>query len=125
MRLEVTAVHVAHCDVQDTVFLVGVVDGNNVRMVERSGEPRLAHEPRPEVLVICDLGNQHLQRGLAVQALMCGEVDRAHTASTEDPLDPVAGKVVAYLESELDPCHEPFRTLARRDDDFKITPRGP
>src|SRR3712207_8358380 len=41
---EVAALHVAHRDVQQAVVLARVVDGDDVRMVDRGGRARLAHE---------------------------------------------------------------------------------
>ena len=53
-RLEVAALDVAHGQVELSVVLARLVDGNDVRVVERRGEPRLLQEaargsarPRP------------------------------------------------------------------------------
>ena len=48
-RLQAGAVHVAHREVEDAVDLVGVVDRDHVRVVERRGELRLAEEARAKL----------------------------------------------------------------------------
>ena len=55
-RLEARPVDVTHGEKQDAVDLVGVVDRDHVRMLERRCELRLAQEPRAEVFVVRQLG---------------------------------------------------------------------
>ena len=58
-------------------------------MVERGSELGLADEPLPEPIVIGDLGREHLERDLALQSHVLGQIDGAHAAATEQALDPV------------------------------------
>ena len=58
--LRVGAVDVAHRDPEDAVFLAGLVDRDDVRMVERGREPRLAREPLAEGLILASSGASSL-----------------------------------------------------------------
>ena len=55
-RLQVGAVDVAHRDVEDPVLAARLVDRDDVRMLERGGDLRLALEALAEVLVVAQLG---------------------------------------------------------------------
>ena len=88
---EVGSLDVAHRDEQHAVGLVGIVDRDHVRMIQRRRQARLAQEPLPELLVLSELGRQQLQRDMPVEPLVVGEVDDRHPTPTEHPLDPVAG----------------------------------
>ncbi len=89
--LEVRAADVAHGDVQQTVGLARVVDRDDVRMVDRRRDVRLAHESLAELLVPRQLGREELQRDLAAEPYLLGDIDDAHAAPPEDRLDPEAG----------------------------------
>ena len=56
--LEVGPLDVAHRDVQDAVGLVGVVDRNDVRMVDRRGELGFTQEPIVKPLAPGELGRR-------------------------------------------------------------------
>jgi hypothetical protein len=64
-------------------------------MVERGGELRLGEEAIAEALVLRELGRDQLERHLAVQSQILGEVDDAHAAPAEEGLDQVAGELGA------------------------------
>jgi hypothetical protein len=64
-------------------------------MVERGGELGLADEPLAEPLVLRELGREYLERDLALQADVLGEVDRAHPPAAEGRLDPVPLELTA------------------------------
>src|SRR5215210_230629 len=57
-------------------------------MVERGTDPRLAAESREGVLG--GVGGQDLERDLAAQHLVPGEVHARHPAAAESPLQPIA-----------------------------------
>ena len=88
--LQVGALDVAHRDEQDAVGLVRVVDRHDVRVVDRSGELRFAEEPVAEPLAVRELGREQLERHLASEPDVLGEVDHAHAAPPDHALDPVA-----------------------------------
>jgi hypothetical protein len=94
---QVVAVDVAHRDEQRPVRLARLVDGNDVRVVERRRELRLTLEAAPEVLVLRQLRDDQLQRDHPAQADLLGEIDDAHAAATELALDPVPRDLVADL----------------------------
>ena len=88
---EVGALDVAHREEEDTVLLSRLVDRDDVRMVERSGDPRLPQEALTETLVLGELGRDDLERDLAAEPLLVGTVNRAHASAADERLDSVAG----------------------------------
>ena len=70
-------------------------------MVERSGELRLAEEARAKLRVASEVGRDELQRHPALEALMRGEVDGAHSPSAEDGLDLVRAELVAGVHGHV------------------------
>src|SRR4029453_12190799 len=64
-------------------------------VVQRSREPRLADESLTEPLVIGQLRSQDLQRDLALEPVVLGQVDHAHAAATQGAEDAVAGDLRA------------------------------
>ncbi len=93
--LELGALDVAHGDVQLAGDLAGVVDGDDVRVVDRGGQPRLAQEPLAEALVLGELGGEDLQRDQPLEREIVGAVDDSHPAAADQRLDSVAGKLAA------------------------------
>ena len=87
---EVRAVDVAHGEEQRAVLFSRVEDRDDVRVVERGGNARLAQEALAEAAVIGKVGGDHLERHLAPEALLLSAVDRAHSSSADEPLDQVA-----------------------------------
>ena len=67
-RLEVGPVDVAHRDEQAPVDLAGLVDRDDVRVVEAGREPRLPQQPLAEALVLRESRGQHLERDRAARA---------------------------------------------------------
>ena len=61
-RAQVGAVDEAHRDEKPTARLARLVDRDDVRVVERRGEPRLAEHPLAEPLVGAELEPEQLQR---------------------------------------------------------------
>jgi hypothetical protein len=81
----------AHRDVKHAVCFVGVVDRDDVRVIERGGQLRFAQEALAEALIVGKLRREQLERDLPVQAQMLCEIDAGHATPAEQPLDPVAG----------------------------------
>ena len=86
---------VAHRDVEDPVGLAGVEDRDDVRVVEAGCELGLAQEPLAESSVVGELGREQLERRASLEADLLGQVDDAHPAPADQPLDPVARKGAA------------------------------
>ena len=82
---EVGAVDVAHRHVEVPVLLARRVDRDHVRVVDRGGDLALAPEARAELVVLGLLGRDHLQRDLALEALVERAVDDAHPAAPATP----------------------------------------
>ena len=57
-------------------------------VVDRGREPRLAHEPLPERVVLGEIGAQDLEGDLVPEAHVVGAEHDAHPATTEHALDP-------------------------------------
>ena len=105
--LEVAPLDVAHRDEEDVLGARGLVDRNDVRVVDRRGELGLAQEPLPEGVVLGEAGVHQLQRHPSLEPEVVGEVDDAHPARAQQRLDPVAGelgadpRVVAHLHVDI------------------------
>jgi hypothetical protein len=91
--LELGAVDVAHGDVQLAGDLAGVVDGDDVRVVDRGGEAGLAQEALAEPFVFRELGSENLQRHRPFEREVVGAVDHPHPAPADQRLDPIAGEL--------------------------------
>src|SRR5581483_11595338 len=77
-------------DVGDVAALAGVVDRDDVRVVDRGHRLRLADEALAEVVVRRELREQRLQRSLAAEQDVLRVVDDAHTAFAEHADDAIA-----------------------------------
>jgi len=78
----------AHGDQHALVVGHGVVHGDEVGMIERRPEPRLAVEALRDVLGA--VGVQALDRHAAAEALVLGEVDGRHAPGAESAQDAIA-----------------------------------
>ncbi len=67
-RAQVGALDVAHRQVQHALVLARLVDGHDVRVVDRGRELRLRLEAVAEVEVVGELGRDHLERDGPVEA---------------------------------------------------------
>ena len=101
---QVLTVDVAHREVESAVVLPGLVHGDDMRVVERSGDSRLALEARAEARVLGELGGNQLERDVAVELLLAGEVDDTHAAAADQALDRAAGDLHA-LAGLVDDLH--------------------
>ncbi len=105
--LQVTPLDVAHGDEEDVLGRPGLVDRDDVRMVDRRGQLRLAQEAVTERLVLGEAGSQQLERNPPLEPQILGQVDDAHAAQAEQRLDPIAGelgadpRVVAHLHVRI------------------------
>ena len=88
---EVVALDVPHREVQLPVGVAGGVDRDDVRVIERGGNLRLAEEPVAEAIALCELRHEELEGNLAPEASVLGTVDRSHSPSPEQCLQPEAG----------------------------------
>ena len=94
--LELGAVDVAHGDVQLAGDLAGVVDRDDVRVVDRCGQAGLAEEALAEALVLRELGGEDLQRDRPLECQVVGAVDDPHPAPADQRLEAVAGELAAH-----------------------------
>jgi hypothetical protein len=82
--LERPALDVLHGDVVGTILRASpIVDGDNVRVGEFSGALRLAPETLDEFLVVGVLVAQYLERHVAVEDVVVGEVHFRHPPATQ------------------------------------------
>ena len=72
--------------------LANLVDGDDVRVVERRGRPRLLHEPGQPRGVADHVGRQDLQRNRSREHRVAGAVDVPHPALPNQRLDLVLPK---------------------------------
>jgi hypothetical protein len=94
---EVGALDVLHRQVQQAVLLARVVDGDDVRMLQRGGDPGLAVEALVEAGRLGQLGGDDLDRGAPAQVEVLGPVDEAHAAATDPLLDPIPRQHLAEM----------------------------
>jgi hypothetical protein len=126
-RAEVGPRHEAHRDVQQAVGLAGLVDRDDVRVVDQRGEPRLAREALAERGIGPVLGRDQLECHRAPERHLRREVDGAHPALARDALDSVPGELDARLDGVRSGPHAsktprrvtlflgaPLKTLNRR-----------
>ena len=89
--LECRAVEILHDDARAAVLLADVMNGADVRMVQRGRGTRLLLEPAEGVRIPRDGLGQELERDEPVQADVFGLVHHAHSAATHLFDDAVVG----------------------------------
>ena len=89
-RPQRAALDVLHRDVRRALVLEVVVDGDDVRVAERPGHPRLAQEPLGERLVREWSDASSLSATMPVEIGLAREVDRGHAAAADLLQDLVA-----------------------------------
>ena len=105
--LQVTPLHVAHGDEEDVLGRPSLIDRDDVRMIDRRGQLRLAQEAVTERLVLGEAGSEQLERNPPLEPQILGQVDDAHAAQAEQRHDPIAGElgadpgVVAHLHARI------------------------
>ena len=92
---QVGAGNVAHRNVKQPVARPEIVNGDDVRMVQRSRDLRFLAESGPEDLVIGQFGGEDLQRDHVTQPWVLRLVDDAHAAPAKHRTQPVASEVRA------------------------------
>src|SRR6185503_6070569 len=71
----------------DQIVVADVVEGADVRMVQRRDRLRLALEARAQIGSMCELRRQDLDGDAAIEPGVAGAVDLAHPARAERPDD--------------------------------------
>ena len=89
---EVGSFDQAHVDVELSVDLAEVVDGDDVGFVQSRGERGLGAESGLEHGVGCQRGGQSLEGDEAIMAGVKGPVDLSHAAATDQFLKPIASE---------------------------------
>ena len=107
--LQVAPLDVAHGDEQDVARPAGLVDRDDVRVVDRRGQLRLAQEPVAERFIAGEALGEQLESDPPLEPEVLGQVDDAHAAPAQQRLDPVAGELGADLRVI---AHLHLRTLA-------------
>ena len=98
-RLEIRAVDIPHRDEEAAVGLAGLVDRDDVRVVEARREPRLAQQSLAEALVVGERFREELERDRPLEPNVARAVDVAHATAPDEGLDLVAGDDVAWRDS--------------------------
>ena len=93
-RLKIASLDVTHGDVQGAGFLAGVVDRNDIRVVERRGGATFDEEARAKARVDGQLWMEHLERDRATKPLVGREPHDTHPPAAEQPLDPIGTDAV-------------------------------
>ena len=79
-----------------------VVDGEDVRMIERRRRARLVLEPFAQIVVVAHRVREHFQRDRAMQLRIVREIDLSHPAGADERADFVAAEEGAGLEQRED-----------------------
>ncbi|MEY2512728.1 MAG: hypothetical protein QOJ89_86 [bacterium] len=82
----------AHRDERHAVAVAGVVDGDDVRVIEHRGDARLVLEAPPRLVVAEQRGRDDLQRDGPLQRQLRRAVDGPHAAAAGERVDAVAGE---------------------------------
>jgi len=82
------SLHHRHHEVEEAVRFTGIVERQDVRVVEAGSEPDLP-EKSPPPQRFGELGMEHLERDVAVVLDVVGEVDRGHPSRPELALDTI------------------------------------
>ena len=85
--------HVVHRDPQLAVVFTTVMHADDVGMPQRRGDIGFTFEPLPVLVIGRDPGAQNLQRVLAGEPGVLGEVDLTHPSGTQAPDNGIPGKV--------------------------------
>jgi hypothetical protein len=81
------AVEVFHDEKIDAGLLPDVVDGADMRMIQRGNGPSLALEPLLQFGMAGDMSGERLDGDGSIEARVSGFVDLAHAARAERRLD--------------------------------------
>jgi hypothetical protein len=90
-RREVGPLHESHRYVQLALLVPGIEDRDHVRVVDRSGEPRLALEALAELVVRGKLRGDQLHRALPLERDVGGPENDPHSAAPGQLVEAVAG----------------------------------
>ena len=118
-RAEIAAVHEPHREIDAPVDVARVVDRDDIRVLERHHELRLAREALAEALVPGQGRRHQLQRDRPLQAQVVGPVHDAHPAAAEQLLDPVSEEVAA----DVDGCGDVHASAALATLRLPLRPR--
>ena len=86
-----------HGEEQAVLALPGLVNADDVLVVERGLDLAFALEPGPEAGIVAQVGSQQLERDHAVQRKLGGLVYGAHASLSEYPVDAIPGNDRALL----------------------------
>jgi hypothetical protein len=92
---QIRPLDIAHSDEEEVFGRPGLVDRNDVGMVDRRSEFRLTEESITERVVLGKTGGEELERNPPLEPQILGKVDDAHAAPAEKRLDPIAGELGA------------------------------
>ena len=77
------AVEKLHDHEPTAVFFADVVNGADVRVVERGGGLGLATKPFQGLIIVCDCVGQELQRDETIEPRVLGLVNQAHPTAAQ------------------------------------------
>ena len=95
----------SHHQVQLAVCrFVDLVDGADIRMVERRSGLGFEHEPLVGEAVACEVRRQYLERHLAIESRIAGLIHDSHAAATDAGNDFVRAESSASFKHHQLPC---------------------
>jgi hypothetical protein len=121
---QIRALDVPHGQEEQPFLLARLQDGDDVRVVEGGGDPRLAQETLTKPLILGELGGNHLERDLAPEPRVFGAVDRAHPPTADERLDSVPGEFAPEDRLRAVPHAHPVIIWRERDKNNEREPRS-
>src|SRR5271170_4543335 len=74
---------------------INLINGANIRMIERRGRSRFLDQPRSLPFVRIKMGPQKLDRDQAIEVYITGAIDDSHPAFAKNLLDVIVGDSLA------------------------------
>src|SRR5205823_550135 len=90
-RAQVAALDVTHDQVEEAVRLARLVHGDDVGVVDRGREARLADEPLAVRGVLRVFAGDQLQCDAPLEVQLLGQVDDSHSPTAENGVEPAPG----------------------------------
>src|SRR5450755_2552623 len=113
--------HEVHHQEQQPIVLPRVMDPDHIWVVQRRGDPHLAPEPLPELIVVGQLRREHLQSVDPVERDVGRAVHNPHPAAADQLIDAVTANHKTALELTTSECHR----VSPSTDDFQAAGSAP
>jgi hypothetical protein len=111
--------HIIHRQKQQAALFTGVMDPDHMLVAQRGGDSHLALKAQTELLIIGELGREHLQRVDPVQRDIGRAVHDPHPALADQPID----AITADHRATLQPITADMHSQTPRSPTFRRAPK--